>query len=278
MRANQPNIDHWNSEPNRRWVTEQPRLDRVFDQLDDVALKYSAPQFAERVVDIGCGCGSSALRCADLVGPSGWVLGIDVSRMMLERARDRASAYRNITLVEADAADYAFAGDADYLYSRLGTMFFADPEVAFANLRRALRAGGRLCMICWRTPEENPWYTVPLRAASAIVEIPKPAVGSVGPFALANADRLRGLLESAGFEDVALHACDVGLTTSTDGVEEAVQFAMVAGPLARVMFESQARAELVPRVRSAVRDALVSHVDRERVALGAAFWIVTAHG
>jgi SAM-dependent methyltransferase len=276
--ANQVNIDHWNSPHTMRWVTEQERLDRVLGQLDDVAIPRAAPRAGERVVDIGCGCGASALRLAELVGPSGSVLGIDVSRIMLAHAQQRARNLPQLTLREADATDYAFASDADLLYSRLGVMFFAEPERAFANMRRALRPGGRLCFVCWRSSDENPWYHVPLRAAAHLVELPAPAApGSAGPFSFAAADRLRGVLQAGGFSQIALEPFDLALRLSTEGLEDAVHFALGAGPLARALMSEQVPPEVTARVRAAVRAALASHVEGNTVALGAGFWIATAH-
>jgi SAM-dependent methyltransferase len=277
MGANQANIDHWNSPLTRRWVTEQERLDRVFSRLDDVALARTALRAGERVVEIGCGCGASTLRCAELVGPGGSVLGVDVSRMMLERARERTQHLPHVKLLEADATDHAFAGDADLLYSRLGVMFFAEPEVAFANLRRALRPGGRLCFVCWRKPEDNPWYTVPVHAVASLVALPaQPPEGSAGPFAFAREAYVRGVLQAAGWRDIALETHDIALETSTAGLDEAVRFAFFAGPLARILSEAKAPEALEPQLRAAVRAALASHVSGDSVTLGAGLWIATA--
>lgn len=275
--ANKASIEHWNGPANLRWVTEQERLDRVLDQLDDVAIVRAAPGPGERVVDVGCGCGSSSLRCAQLVGASGSVLGLDVSRRMLERARERAAAWPQIALQEADAAAYPFAGDADLLYSRLGVMFFGEPEAAFTNLRRALRPGGRLCAIAWRSPDENDWYTVPLRAAARHFALPAPPPpGSPGPFSLDDAQRFRGILRAAGFTDVELHAHDLALRLSTEGLEDAVDFAILAGPLARILIDNAADASAVAQARAAVRAVLADHQSGQTVALGAAFWVATA--
>lgn len=275
---NQANIDHWNRPSQKRWVIEQERLDGVLDQLDDLAIPSAAPRAGERVVDIGCGCGSSALRLAGLVGPGGSVLGVDVSRIMLAHARERVRDHPQISLCEADATDYAFAGDADLLYSRLGIMFFAEPERAFANMRRALRPGGRVCFVCWRAEDENPWYQVPLRAAAPLLELPAPAApGSAGPFAFAEAARLRGALQAGGFSRIAVEPSDLALRLSTDGLEDAVRFALAAGPVARVLMEQEVPVEVAEQVRVAVRAALSRHLVGNTVALGAAIWIATAH-
>jgi SAM-dependent methyltransferase len=274
---NQAQAELWNAPVNRRWATEQERLDAVLDQLDDVALPHAALRPGERVVDIGCGCGSSTLRLARLVGPSGSVLGLDLSRIMLERARERARDLPQVVFEQADASLYPFAGEADLVYSRVGVMFFGDPEAAFANLRRALRPAGRLCIVTWRSWDENPWYQVPMRAAAAVLAMPEPPPkGAPGPQQLAEADRLSAVLRAASFTDIALHPYDVPLRLTRAGLDDAVDFALLAGPLARALFETGNDPAAVARVRAAVREALAEHASGSTVTLGSAFWVATA--
>src|SRR5262249_51171730 len=134
-----------------------------------------------------CGCGATTLALARHVGPGGRVLGVDISAVMLERARERARA-ANLAQVEfanADAQTHAFAKEAwDCVYSRFGVMFFADPARAFANLRSALRRGGRVSFACWRAMPENPWVMVPIAALTTfLTPPPPPPPGAPGPFA-----------------------------------------------------------------------------------------------
>jgi SAM-dependent methyltransferase len=275
--ANQAQVEQWNSPVNLRWVTEQQRLDRVFDRLDDLGLAHAALQPGERVVDVGCGCGASSLRCAQLVGPSGSVLGVDVARAMLAHARERAQGLPQLAFREADAAVYPFPGDADLVYSRLGVMFFGEPEAAFANLRRALRPGGRLCVVAWQRWDDNSWYQVPLRAASRVMELTPPAPpGAVGPQQLADADRFRAILRAGGFSEIALHPHDLSLQLSTTGLADAADFALLAGPLARALFERASDPALLAQVRAAVSEGLAPYASGQTVALGAAIWVATA--
>jgi SAM-dependent methyltransferase len=156
-------------------------------------------------------------------------------------------------------------------------MFFSEPEAAFMNLRRALRPGGRLCVVCWRSARDNPWYTLPLRAAASVITLPDPPPPeSPGPFALADGERFRRILDAAGFCDVALEARDLSLRLSTEGIDDAVQFAILAGPLARIMLEGNVDRGVVPQVQAAVRAALAEHASGSTVALGAGIWIASA--
>ena len=86
----------------------------------------------------------------------------------------------------ADATTHDFSDvRADVLISRLGVMFFADPEASFANLRRGLKPAGRVVFVCWREPKLNPWNMLPYYAIRDLVP-PMPKLGpeDPGPFAV----------------------------------------------------------------------------------------------
>lgn len=271
-------FEHWNGPGGLRWVNEQERLDRVFAPLSAAAIAAAAPQPGERVVDVGCGCGGTTLQLAEHVGAAGSALGVDISAPMLALARQRAAQRSNARFEQADAASYAFAGDADLLFSRFGVMFFGDPPSAFANLRRALRPGGRLCLMCWRPAAENAWYTLLLRAAERVLNHtpPPPVPGAPGPFSLASAEHTRALLEHAGFQTVALRAFDTEIEVSTTGLDEAIAFALDASPIARLLLEYPHDPDARAKATAAVRAVLEAHQHGQRIALGAAVWLVTA--
>jgi ubiquinone/menaquinone biosynthesis C-methylase UbiE len=275
MSANQAQIDFWNGPAALRWVTEQDRLDRAFLPIDELGFDRAAARAGERVVDLGCGCGATTLKLAERVGPTGSVRGVDISTRMLARAKERLGPFSWVDFAEGDAAEYRFAGDADLVYSRFGSMFFADPIAAFKNIRTALRPGGRVCLVCWRSPDENPWYRVPLRAAEAVVA-PLPAVepGAPGPFSFAARERLVDVLTRAGFADVAVERCDTTICASSTGLAEAVEFSVLAGPVARMILDADAAT--VTRVRDALAAALTPYLHDGRVELGASIWLATA--
>ncbi|TDJ25619.1 MAG: class I SAM-dependent methyltransferase, partial [Gammaproteobacteria bacterium] len=143
---NEAQIEYWNSWMGERWVQNQEDLDQLLAPLSEAAINATALQEGERVLDVGCGCGTTSLVMADR---GAITTGIDVSRPMLEHARTRAEGRSNPEFVLADAALHEFNGDFDLLFSRFGVMFFVEPVAAFANLRSALRPGGRVCFLCW---------------------------------------------------------------------------------------------------------------------------------
>ena len=161
-------------------------------------------------------------------------------------------------------------------------MFFADPAAAFANLRRALRPGGRLVMLCWRAREENPWMAVALGAVLRVVPPPEPAPPEApGPFAFAEAGRVERLLAEAGFDGIAAERLDAGLAVGEgrDGsdesaLEEAVGFVLEVGPMAALLKDVEA--EVRERARAGVLEALRPYARDGRVELGAGCWLYRA--
>jgi len=273
---NSEEIAYWNDEAGSRWAAFQERIDHVFAPLGLAGLASAALQPAESVLDIGCGCGATLLELASAVGARGGVVGIDVSRSMLAVAEQRAQALglANVGFLLADASTYAFGEDAfDVAFSRFGVMFFDDPVGAFANVRRSLRADGRLVFVCWRDLAANPWFHVPLEAVRPHVAAqPKPDPEAPGPLAFADPNRVRGILAQAGFEDVQFKAFDVklvlGLRTS------ACELLSQIGIAARLLGEAddRARADAVVALDRVLR----AHETNGDVVLGAGVWIVSA--
>jgi SAM-dependent methyltransferase len=261
-------------------VALQEVIDTQLAPLGQRTMDRGAIAAGERVLDVGCGCGQTTLELARRVGTSGSVLGVDISSVMLDRARElaRAAGVAHVDFTNADAQTHAFPAESfDVLFSRFGVMFFADPRAAFANLRAALKRGGRVAFVCWRTLPENPWMAVPIAAALQHIEPPAmPAPDAPGPFAFADAARVRGILEGAGFDAVAFDGLDETLTIGGGGeLDRTVDFLLQMGPTAAALRE--AGPAKTAQVAAAVREALVPyHQDGVGVRMASAAWIVTA--
>jgi SAM-dependent methyltransferase len=280
--TNGPNaeqIRYWNETAAPKWVEYHAVLDTQLEALGRTTMDRARLVAGERVLDVGCGCGATTRALAARVGPTGSAHGIDISAPMLARAAalTRDAGLANVRFTNADAQTQRFEpATADVLFSRFGVMFFADPPAAFRNLRGALRPGGRLAFVCWQPLVENPWLLVPLGAAAQLIQLPPPpAPGAPGPFAFGDPDRVRGILEQAGFAAVAFEPVRVTLTVGGGGLDEAVHFLLEGvGPTSAALREADPA--LRPRVFAAVREALAPFVTPEGVRMPAAAWIVTA--
>ena len=185
MKSDGPNaeqISYWNEQAGPVWVAEQQSLDAMLEPLGQTAMELAGIEPGNRVLDVGCGAGNTTLQLGERVGPSGSLLGVDLSAPMLERARERArsAGADHVSFQQADAQIEPLR-DFDRVFSRFGVMFFADPVAAFANLRRALGPGGRIAFICWRPLAENPWILEPMRILAELVELPAPACATTVP-------------------------------------------------------------------------------------------------
>ena len=264
---------YWNDVAGRSWAEFQEGLDRQVAPLGRPAMAALSPARGERILDIGCGAGQTSLDLARAVGTGGLVLGVDLSEPLLDVARRRAAGVEGLEIAQGDAQTLVFEpGGFDAGFSRFGVMFFADPTAAFANIRRALKPGGRLAFVCWRRPDENPIMRLPMEAAGSLAPPPSPPEPNApGPFAFADPDRVRGILANAGFTgvDITPHDEKVG----SGDLETALALALRIGPLGAILRENPGLREAVaPRVRA----ALAQHDGPEGPKLNAAVWIVTA--
>jgi len=274
---NADQIAYWNGPAGQRWVRRQEEQDALLAPVAELLLERAAPRAGEVVLDIGCGWGGIAIALAARVAPAGRVLGVDVSELMLARARQLAPPGLPIEFVLGDATVYPFVpGKADLLVSRFGVMFFADPARSFANMRKALRPGARVVFACWREPRENPWLMLPLQEAYRHVpRLPETGPEDPGAFSFAVEARVRDILGSAGFAAVQLEP--VGLTLDIAvgrGLDAAVATATGIGPTSRAL-EGQPQALQAAALQS-IRTALERYRTGNRVALPGAIWIVTA--
>jgi ubiquinone/menaquinone biosynthesis C-methylase UbiE len=152
----------------RAWAEVREPLELQLAPLGRRAFVAPSPHPGESILDIGCGGGETALDITRAVAPNGTVLGVDLSAAVLAFARRAAKGFQRVQFIQADAQVYPFKpGSFDAAFSRFGAMFFADPTAAFINVRRSLKANGRLAFVCWRALEENSLDVLPLRAASA---------------------------------------------------------------------------------------------------------------
>lgn len=274
---NSAQVAEWNGTQGERWAELQQETDRLVAPFGAAALERAAPQPGEHVIDIGCGCGTTTIELVRRVAPGGTVLGIDVSRPMLEVARSRAVGLAPAPLFrEADAADAELPAGQDLLFSRFGVMFFADPVPALRHLRGALRPGGRFVFVCWRPPRDNGWAMAPLAAARQALGVTpvKADPHAPGPFAFADEARLRGLLDGAGFTAVDVQRVDAQVPVG-DSPRAAAEAAIRLGPAARLLREmgAQHTATVVAAIERAL--APLAAADGS-VSLPGSGWLVSA--
>lgn len=275
MSANAQQVEYWNGPTGERWARLQERIDLHLAEITEAALRFAAPQPAERVLDIGCGCGTTTFLLAFATGRDGATAGIDISSPMLGVARARARAQNaGIAFIEGDASDYDFQPVFNLVFSRFGIMFFADPVSAFVNIGRALAPAGRLVFVCWRSMAENVWASAPMEAAMHLLPPQEPADPfAPGPFALADRTRLHSILAGANFSQVEIEPFD-GTMNMGATLDEAAAEVLNIGPLARAATDLDEETRV--KICAAVEAAYSPYASKAGVTPPAACWMVRA--
>jgi SAM-dependent methyltransferase len=280
--ANEEAIEAWDGPLYDRFVQFRHLLVGGLGVHGDEGLRMVAPAPGERALDIGCGFGDTTRQLAELVGPSGSVLGVDAAPRFIETARDEAieAGVRNARFAVADVEAHPFDEHFDLAFSRMGTMFFANPVAAMRNVRKALAPGGRLAMVVWRSKVENEGFyrsqLITERFVTKPEEYDEPTCGP-GPFSMGNADTTSGILVSAGFEEISLQRCDKPILIGAD-LDEAVEFVMSIGPAGEILrLAGDRAAHLHEPVAAALREDMVEWAGPDGSVRGpASTWIVTA--
>ncbi len=270
--SNADQLAAWDGDEGAFWAANADRFDRAIAAHHGPFMAAAGIAADERVLDVGCGTGQTT-REAARAASAGSALGIDLSAAMLDHAARRAvsEGLGNVTFVHGDAQVHPFpASSFSVALARTSAMFFGDHLAAFRNIRRALVPSGRLVQLVWQRLAANEWLTEIARALAADREPMLPPPG-VGPFALAEPDRVRSLLKEAGFTDVRLESSEAPMWFGDDADDACRMILGVAGWMVRDLDTAAASA-----ARAALRDTVERHLAADGVTFASAAWIVTA--
>lgn len=274
--ANVTQTAQWNAVLGERWVRLRTEMDTAYGEHGRQVLDAARLGAGESVLDIGCGTGTTTLDAARRVGPRGLVVGVDVSAPMLACARSRADGAKlhRVRFEQGDVQTGALgASRFDAAVSRLGVMFFDDPVEAFANVRGALRGGGRLSFVAWQSAANNPWISLPEAVTSPFLQIYGPPPDSPGPFSFADRARVCSILERGGFAAISIEPLYVDISFGQHPREAAallVQFGLVGRAL------TSAEPAVKARALEVVEAALGPYTTRSGVLFPSRAWLVRA--
>ena len=265
----------WNGRAGRAWVDAQEVLDLMFKPFEAQLAEAVHAGSGQRVLDVGCGTGSTTLAIARRLGAKGRCVGVDISGPMIAAAQARAEPEEGApaSFVRADVQAHAFEpASFDLIVSRFGVMFFDDPVLAFANRRRAARDGAELRVIAWRSAAENPFMTTAERAAAPLLpDMPARQPGAPGQFAFADRHRVCAILEESGWAGIDIRPIDVDCTLPE---KELVRYLTRLGPVGLILQEADDRTRT--QVIETVRAAFEPYVHGAEVRFTAACWMVGA--
>ena len=278
---NEEATEAWSGVLFERFVTYRELVVASLAEFGKIAMDQNPPASGDRVLDVGCGFGDASQQLAELVGDDGEVVGVDVSEPFIEAAKEEAlkAGAENVSFLTGDVQVMDLAGPFDYVFSRMGVMFFANPVAAFRNIASAMKPGGHMTAVVWRRKLDNPWLHRTEQVVEQYLEEPEetdePTCGP-GPFSMANADTVSEQLSIAGFEHVSLTRCDLEMKIGSS-LDHAVEFNMALGPAGELIRLAGDEAEKIkPKLEREIGEALRDLESDRGVYAPASTWIITA--
>ena len=273
--ANTEQAAAWNGDDGRDWIDHEDAYNASVRRHTQLLFEAVSIGSTHHVLDIGCGCGETT-RIAARMADHGRALGVDLSAPMVARATERTAAegLLNVQFEVGDAQVHPFASKTfDLALSRFGAMFFADPLVAFRNIRGALAPGGAMALLAWQGLERNPWMLTIRDALAVGRTLPGPPPGAPGPFGLADVERTREILSAAGFEQV--NFADTREPVNLGGTAEAAFRFIGQQGISRGLLQGLDDAERAQAL-DALHRTLARHETEKGVLLESGAWLITA--
>lgn len=274
-------VNFWNEVLAPKFIRFKHVLVDGLSQHSEAVFPSLPVRKGDRVLDVGCGFGDTATKLAHLAGPAGEVVGIDCCDAFLDYARRDAKArgLTNVRFVRGDAEIALPTNQYDFVFSRFGTMFFANPVAGLRNMRKALRPGGRMVHIVWRRRADNPWLSM---AKDVVLQfLPAPGEGAQtcgpGPFSMADEETVRSMMTIAGYEQIEFRRVDAPVLVGND-LSDAIAFQLAIGPAGEVFREAGQEAE---EKREQIEAALADAIRRQKVSTGgivmeSSSWVISA--
>lgn len=278
---NQDFIACWNEILTPKWLRFRHLLSGNGQIHSAIALPSFGIREGDRVLDVGCGFGETALEIGRMVTPAGEVLGLDCTQAFLDiadRERDQAGL-PHVRYALGDAQVYPLpANHFDVVFSRFGVMFFESAVRALRNAHHALVPGGKLCLIVWRSLADNPCWAEAKKVALEL--LPPPAGGQTcgpGPFSMADEETDRAMLAAAGFPEVErFERIDAEVCIGRD-LEEAIDYQLLVGPSGEIVREAgELGRERLPELRDRLEQRFRPHARPDGVWMQSSTWAITA--
>jgi SAM-dependent methyltransferase len=277
MTAQKPSLQSW-------WAERAPII-RRYDEMEsrltasvsERMLDLARLQPGMRVLDVASGMGEPSVRAAQRVGPSGFVLGTDLSDDLLGVAREkaRAQALSNIEFRVADAETLEVSEQSfDAATVRWALMYMARPEQALERLWRALRPNGRMVCASWAGPEQVEYWSLPRKSLARFHPFPPVAPEAPGLSRFSDPERLRPLLTRVGFTLEHAESMHVPVMEAEDVAGVVRWIRELGGPVAKVV------EALPPEAQRTWEEELARECEPHRrggkIQLGGVTWLVVA--
>ena len=278
--ANEDQKDFWSGKGGDIWVQRQNSMDTMLNPLGEAALLKLKLDEKAYVLDIGCGCGSTTFSIAKQIRPNGKVSGLDISKPMLQRARESAEELSienaSFQCVDVQSGDIG-ANTYTAAFSRFGVMFFEDSVAAFRNINKSLQPGASLCFVCWQSPSQNPWQSLFVQEVKKFIDLPSPPPRSPGPFAFMEYDYVSSILEESNFESIEIeeHKAEVNMFTGRSLSDSVKDYTSINPVVSGMLKESTD--ELKEKILNSVIEAFFPYFSEKGLIFPSSTWLVSAN-
>ena len=197
-------LQEW-SETAPYWEKHSPAIRTMFAPLTEALIADAGIAQGHSVLDVAAGAGEPSLTIAERVGPTGSVMCTDAVEQMVIAARKEAErrGMTNISFRQCVADSLPFDNSSfDAVVSRLGVMFFPDPQAALREMMRVTKPGGSLVFAVWHKSELNPFIQIITNVLSRHVETPPTDPEAPGAFRFAEPGKLASILKDCGARNV----------------------------------------------------------------------------
>ena len=250
---NDEQYEYWNKGIGQKWVKEDNALNERFAILTKEFFARANINKNEKVLDIGCGGGITSFEASKLVGKDGYVLGADISEILLDLAKKNFSNIENLEFKCCDVQNYNFGKNIfSKVISRFGVMFFENPIVAFRNIYNSIQDGGSLHFVCWTNVLENEFFTA---AANIIIkhlnkEFPQ-VTRAPGPFAFSEKKYVKQILNASGFKNIKVDKIYTSISTYDDSKKDG-ELLFNIGLAGRLLAEENLSEEELSKIKNKI--------------------------
>ena len=250
---NDEQYEYWNKGIGQKWVKEDNSLNERFAILTKEFFSRANINKNEKVLDIGCGGGITSFEASKLVGKNGYVLGADISKILLDLAKKNFSNIENLEFKYCDVQNYNFEKNIfSKVISRFGVMFFENPIVAFKNIYNSIQDGGSLHFVCWTNVMENEFFTA---SANVIIkhlnrEFPQ-VTRAPGPFAFSEKKYVKQILNASGFKNIKVDKIYTSISTYDDSKKDG-ELLFNIGLAGRLLAEENLSEEELSKIKNKI--------------------------
>ena len=252
--VNEEQFEFWNEGIGKKWVEEDNSMNERLSILTKELFLRSNINRDDKILDIGCGGGQTSFEASEMVGENGYVIGADISKILLDLAKSKYANTKNLEFKYCDVQNYEFRENSfNKVISRFGVMFFENPIEAFKNIYNSIQEGGSLNFVCWTNVMENEFFTDPTNIIIKHLNKEFPEITRApGPLAFSEEDYVKEILMSSKFKNVKIEKVYSSISTN-DSAEKDGALLLKLGLGGRLL----ADANLSKKELSIIRDEMV---------------------